>query len=138
MTSSPSRLIYLGTFLISASVLQLQIALTRIFAVLTWHHFTTMIISIALLGYGAAGSYLMSKKRHGEIAAIHTVPRNAFLYGLATILCFFVVIRVVFEPLNIGTDKTQVISLVIYFVALSVPFYFAGLCLATIISTYST
>lgn len=134
---SPSKLLYIGTFLVAASVLQLQIALTRIFAVLTWHHFTTMIISIALLGYGAAGSYLMSKKRNGESPGIGMLSRNAFLYGYAVILCFFVVIRVVFEPLNIGTDKTQIISLVIYFVALSVPFYFAGLCLSSIISTYS-
>ena len=134
---SPSRLLLVSTFLIAASVLQLQIAITRIFAVLTWHHFTTMIISIALLGYGAAGSYLMSRARKGETLGINKLSRNASLYAYAVIFCFFIVIRVVFEPLNIGKDNIQIISLVIYFVALSVPFYFAGLCLVSIVSTYS-
>jgi spermidine synthase len=134
---SPSRLLYVGTFLLAASVLQLQIAITRIFAVLTWHHFTTMIISIALLGYGAAGAYLMSKKQKNDASNIWKLPRYAALYAYAVIFCFFLVIRVVFEPLNIGKDNVQVISLIIYFVALSIPFYFAGLCLVTIVSTYS-
>jgi spermidine synthase len=134
---SPSRLIYVGTFLLAASVLQLQIAITRIFAVLTWHHFTTMIISIALLGYGAAGAYLMSKKQKNDASNIWKLPKYAALYAYAVIFCFFLVIRVVFEPLNIGKDNVQVISLIIYFVALSIPFYFAGLCLVTIVSTYS-
>ena len=63
-------LVYLGTALISAAVLLLQIALTRVFAIMLWHHFAYLVISIALLGYGAAGSWLARRgdKDRGSLA----------------------------------------------------------------------
>jgi len=42
--------------LVSAAALAYEILLTRLFAIIQWHHFAYMIISVALLGYGAAGT----------------------------------------------------------------------------------
>ncbi|MFO1434512.1 MAG: hypothetical protein U1F76_31270 [Candidatus Competibacteraceae bacterium] len=42
--------------LLSATVLAYEVLLTRLFAIIQWHHFASMIISLALLGYGASGS----------------------------------------------------------------------------------
>jgi hypothetical protein len=56
MTDRVSRRIYISTFLLTFSTLFFEIALTRVFSVLSWHHFTQMIIGIALLGFGIAGS----------------------------------------------------------------------------------
>ena len=42
-------------FVLAVNVLVLEVALTRIFSVITFHHFTYLIIALALLGFGAAG-----------------------------------------------------------------------------------
>ena len=50
--------LYLGVFTTSMSVLLLEIALTRIFSVSLWYHLAFMVISTALLGFGASGTLL--------------------------------------------------------------------------------
>ena len=44
--------------LISASALAYEILLMRLFSIVQWHHFAYMVISLALLGYGASGTFL--------------------------------------------------------------------------------
>jgi hypothetical protein len=43
--------------MLSAAVLAYEILLMRLFAIVHWHHFAFMMISIALLGYGASGTF---------------------------------------------------------------------------------
>ena len=54
--------LYLGVFLVSGSTTMLEISLTRVFSVSLWYQFGFMIISTALLGFGASGTYLAVKK----------------------------------------------------------------------------
>ena len=49
---------YLGVFLLSMASLAFEITLTRVFSVAQWYHFAFMTVSIALLGFGASGSFL--------------------------------------------------------------------------------
>ncbi len=44
--------------LVSAGVIAFEVLLLRLYAIGQWHHFAYMIISIALLGYGASGTFL--------------------------------------------------------------------------------
>ena len=44
--------------LLSSAALATEILLSRSFAVVHWHHFAYMMISVALLGYGASGTFL--------------------------------------------------------------------------------
>ena len=48
----------LSVALISAAALGYEILLMRLFSIGQWHHFAWMIISLALLGYGASGSVI--------------------------------------------------------------------------------
>ena len=57
MTASP-RQPYLSIFLLSGAVLAYEVLLIRLFSIIHWHHFTFMVISLALLGIGASGSVL--------------------------------------------------------------------------------
>jgi hypothetical protein len=50
--------LYLGVFTTSMAGLVLEIALTRMFSVSLWHHLAFMVISTALLGFGASGAFL--------------------------------------------------------------------------------
>jgi len=56
-TSSMGR-VAAGLGLLCAAVLVFQVALTRIFSFVTWYHLTFLAISLALLGFGASGTYL--------------------------------------------------------------------------------
>ncbi len=46
----------IGLLLASAAVLALQVLQTRILSVQMWHHHSYMVVTMALLGFGAAGS----------------------------------------------------------------------------------
>jgi hypothetical protein len=56
VTASPHHAILLLST--SASVLAYEILLMRLLSIGQWHHFAYMIISMALFGFGAAGSLL--------------------------------------------------------------------------------
>ena len=51
------RRLYLATGFISASAIAYEILLMRLLSIVQWHHFAHMIISLALLGYGASGPF---------------------------------------------------------------------------------
>ena len=45
-------------FCVSAGVLLFEVALTRIFTLTFWHHFSSILIALAMAGFGIAGSVL--------------------------------------------------------------------------------
>jgi len=53
----PSRL-YAAIGFLSAAAIAFQLALMQILSITQWHHFAYMILSVALLGFGAAGTVL--------------------------------------------------------------------------------
>ena len=53
--------------LASGAALAIQVTLTRVFSITLWHHFTYLILSMALLGYGTAGALLT--RRGAALAA---------------------------------------------------------------------
>ena len=68
---------FLLIFIISAAVLAFEISLMRVLLVSGWHHFAFLVISIALLGFGASGSFLYLFRRS---ILPHGMP---WLFGLA-------------------------------------------------------
>ena len=54
---------FIGIFLISTGILALQILQTRIFSFTLWHHLAYMVITVALMGMGASGTWLAIKKK---------------------------------------------------------------------------
>jgi len=58
MTQRPAGKRQIVLLLVSAALLAFQIALLQILATSQWHHFAYLVISIALLGFGVAGTIL--------------------------------------------------------------------------------
>jgi len=58
MTGRLSPLLGLAVALISAAGIAYQIVLMRILSIAQWHHFAYMVISLAMLGFGASGALL--------------------------------------------------------------------------------
>ena len=62
--------------LLSAAAIAYEILLTRLFAIALWHHFAYMVISLALLGYGASGTFLVfvRQRRLARFGASFAAP----------------------------------------------------------------
>ncbi len=56
--AGPPIRLHLALALLSVAVIAYQLVLMQILSITQWHHFAYMVISIALLGFGAAGTVL--------------------------------------------------------------------------------
>ncbi|MGD2247302.1 MAG: hypothetical protein PVF58_02775 [Candidatus Methanofastidiosia archaeon] len=126
---------YAGIFFISAGALLLEIALTRIFSVSRWYHFAFMVVSIALLGFAASGSFLN---------LVPTIKSNKYAlfvsslaFSLSVIISFYISDKIEMDPYKIVLNPYLVASIAVYYVLLSLPFLCAGLCIGILLSKYS-
>ena len=129
--------LYAGTFLIAGSVLVLEVALTRVFAVLMWHHFAYMVVSLALVGFGAAGSILAARGRKPD--PDQALGRLAFwsgLCGVTVILAFLAATSIRVHSLEIWREPENLIGLATIFAVLAVPFLMAGMTIGIAITSF--
>ncbi len=56
--AAPKKLDYLALAVVSGAGLAYEILLLRVFSYSQWHHFASLAVSLALLGFGAAGTLL--------------------------------------------------------------------------------
>lgn len=134
MTDTRTRSLprYLGLSLTSGSVLALQVIFTRIFSIMIWHHFTYLVIGVALLGGGAAGTYLAIRRWDSE-TILRRIGRLAVGFSLSILLGFLVITQVQFDPLQAQEIVGTIVGLAIYFVAMFVMFFLGGL---TVVSAF--
>ncbi len=137
MTSKRFRSDAMMVFLLSAAVLSLEIALTRIFSFTMYHHFTYLVISVALLGFGAAGTYLTVRTRGPDAAGDQQFLGRMATFGAATMLAAVLLIpRIHFYPIDMyyRGDYSNLLSLWVIILLAASPFFFAGACIAFILS----
>ena len=121
---------------VSAAILAYEVLLTRLLAIVQWHHFATMVISIALLGFGVSGSFLTLARRWilPHFAAAFAV--NAALFGLTTPLSFALAQRLPFNALEVIWDPRQLLYLLAFYLLFTVPFVFGANCIALAFMRY--
>jgi hypothetical protein len=59
-----------------------------------------------------------------------TLALLALLFGVLTILCFWLMQHIPFDPFSLLTDRRQLLFMPLYYVVISVPFFCSGLALA--------
>jgi hypothetical protein len=117
---------YAAITLVSACALGYEVLLTRLFSIVLWHHFAYLILSAALLGYGAGGA-LLTLARERSLARFGPLfVACCALFGLAMPLAFLAAQRVPFNPLELLWDPEQPRHLLAIYLALFLPFLFAG------------
>src|SRR5215472_9199084 len=84
--------------LLSVATIAYEILLTRLFAVALWHHFAYMIISVALLGYGASGTFLVFVRHRLQVRFGASFASLAVLFGVAAIGCYALAWRLQVAP----------------------------------------
>jgi len=122
--------------LISAAALAYEILLMRLFSIVLWYHFAYMIISLALLGYGAGGALVTMARSAVEqrFAPLFSVAAAAF--GVSAIGCFALAQRLPFNPLEILWDPRQPAYLLAVYLLLAMPFLCAGSCVCMTFSRW--
>src|SRR5260221_13354841 len=94
----------IALLLVSASVLSYQVILVRAFSIGQWYHFSYMVISIALLGFGASGTLLAALERgrtntamllHSSRAGWFAISATSFAVSLP--VSFWLTQRVPFD-----------------------------------------
>lgn len=134
---TPSRAVYGGLFFTAFSVLLLEVALTRVFAILMWHHFAYMVVSLALLGFGASGSLLTALRiGRSRIDTPKMLSAFAGIYGATLVFAFLAVTRIRVDSLEIWNHPGNFFGLFLTYILLSIPFLFAGCAIGTTLARY--
>ena len=123
--------------LLSATALGYEILLMRLFSIIQWHHFAYMIISLALLGYGASGTFLAFVQstllKRYPLALIG----NLALFAASAMPCFLLAQKVPFNPEEILWNWREPLQLVFIYLVLSLPFFFAANAIALTLVKFS-
>ena len=137
MPQSPRSLLA-GIFCLGLSVIMFEIALTRVFAIMMWHHFTYMVISIGLLGFGASGSLLTATglgRREG--GAERALVWTSAGYGLSVVLAFCFTTFVRIDSLSIWERPENALALFLIYLIVFVPFLLGGLGIGLALTRFS-
>ncbi len=122
--------------LLSSAVLGYEILLMRLFSITQWHNFAYMIISLALLGYGISGSFLLLTQRWLLQRFHHSLRANLFLFAISTIGSYLLIQQIPFNPQEVLWDISQQGYLLLIYLLLMLPFFFAANAIALTLIHY--
>ena len=122
--------VFIAVALLSAGVLGYEILLARLLAIVHWHYFAYMIIAVALLGFGAAGSLVAVLQRPLLERFRWSFGGAALGFGAGAPLAFALAQSLPFNALEIAWDRAQPGWLFALYLVLSLPFLSAALALA--------
>ncbi|MGB7989939.1 MAG: SAM-dependent methyltransferase, partial [Candidatus Methylophosphatis roskildensis] len=124
--------------LLSAATLAYEVLLLRLFAIVQWHHFAYLSISVALLGIGAAGTFVTLARRRLLALYPYSFSAGAALFATTAIACFGLAERVPFNALEIAWNPAQFLGLAAIYLLLFVPFFCAATALCVAYATFGT
>jgi hypothetical protein len=125
----------ISVFLIGFSTLAFEVLLTRIFSISQFNHLSFMVISIALFGFAASGTFL-SIVNTGQVGRSHyfttwkTPLVLIMLYSATTIGSFMALNNLPLDYFRLPVEPIQILYLLVAFVLLALPFFFAGFIVA--------
>src|SRR5712671_208214 len=118
----PRPYLYLSVGLVAGAVIALQICIMRIFSVGSWAHFGSLVVSVAMLGFGLASAVMCIGKgwfeRHCEtVAAVALVA-----FGPLMVASNLVAQQVPFNAIFLISDPAQKWRLFASFLLYLLPF----------------
>jgi hypothetical protein len=123
--------------IISAAVLALELALMRALSICHWHHFAYLVVGLALLGFGASGTWLGFFTRR-------VLPRFfPWCRGLTLTLAFIIILcyrLAEMLPLNMQYllfSEQQMVYLICYQALIFLPFLLAGILIGLSLIRFS-
>lgn len=124
----------LSLFLLSAATLIFEINLTRLFAVAQFYHFAFMIVSLALLGFGASGTALSLFPQWAGRKPGESLGRLSLACALCMLGSYLLINLLPFDSFSLAWDRRQVAILALHYAALASPFFFSGLAVGLLLT----
>jgi MFS family permease len=128
---------------LSAAALLLESTYTRLLAVAQFYHFAFLVVSLALLGFGASGSLLSifpgwyeksrDRSRRSKLSTILAISGLGFT--LSIVFSYIIINWLPFDSYSIAWDSRQVLYFGLYYLGLTIPFLFAGLGIGAALTT---
>jgi len=121
--------IQFAILLISAVGIAYQVVLMRVFSIAQWHHFAYMIISIAMLGFGASGTVLALLRSRVRGHEPRLLAAASLLLAVTVVACYALSQRVPFETFELVSQPRQLARLLALYVILAAPFFLCSTCI---------
>ena len=127
-----------ATALLSVTLIAYQVGIIQLLSYVQWYHYANMVISIALLGFGAAGT-LLSLKRNWLL------KHSNNLVPMLIMLCSITMVAAVelggssfarFDSYLLFTDRMQWLKLLINSLFYFIPFMIGALALGIVFTKY--
>ncbi|HOG18203.1 MAG TPA: hypothetical protein PLB96_12755 [Syntrophales bacterium] len=120
---------------VSAILIAYQILLIRLLSIQYWSHFAYLIISVAMIGFGASGTFLVFFRRRLSRRTPEFLLASTLLLGPALWLNYLLAHGLAFNPLMILWQGSEILRFGALYLLLSLPFFLGasgiGLCLMT-------
>jgi hypothetical protein len=135
MSLIPARRHYVLIFVLSLSLLMLEIATARILSVALLSHYAFVAISLAMFGLGLSALVVYLLPQHFRPERLDAqLAGYAWRFALAAVLCELVFLNfAVTQELSLR----GFLSLSFAYTVLSVPFFFGGICIALLMTHFS-
>jgi hypothetical protein len=117
----------LSVAVLAAAVLLLQGTLLRLLAVAQFYHFAFLVVSLALLGFGASGTLLALSPRLQTMPLERLLAASGLLFALSVVLSYAVTRLLPFDSYSIAWERRQLLFFALYYLAISLPFLAGGL-----------
>jgi hypothetical protein len=133
--ATPALLLAVGV--LAAATIAYELLLIRLFALVHWHHMVGVAIGLALLGYGASGTFVavVGDRLQRHFNAAFVVNASAFSVGVP--LCVAAAQSVTFDPQSVFWELWPIGLLAASFLILAVPFFAAANCIALSLMRYA-
>jgi SAM-dependent methyltransferase len=143
IASAPARVVpwsvlFAGITVVAFATLVFELSLIRVFSFTIWHHFGYVVISTALLGYGASGTFLAIRPGVGARDPRVFLAICALLCSLTMVATLVFVSLFPLDPMAILRQRGQLALFLAYQAAVAVPFFFSGLLISVVLRDGAT
>jgi SAM-dependent methyltransferase len=132
LDTRPPLSFYLSVGLVAGSIIALQIGIMRVFSVGSWAHFGSLVVSLAMFGFGLTSAVMCVGKGWFERHWLGSVKGALLAFGPLMVVCNLAAQQVPFNAIFLISDPMQKWRLLANFVLYFLPFLAGALYLGTV------
>ncbi len=132
MSPTARRLLALAMF--TGAILASQVALTRVFSIMFWYHYSFLVLTVALLGLAVSGVVLSFLGDKVERLHPDTLVGGLMcLSGVLLALCFWLITKSHFSPMFTLQEGGQFVRLVLVILESTLAYFSMGLTVGVLL-----
>jgi hypothetical protein len=130
--------LHIAIALVSAAIIAFQLALVQILSIVQWYHFAYMVIAIAMLGFGAAGTFLalFQKKLLAVAASVLPALITATGISMALVTDISQLSFARFDAYMLFVEYSHIAKLLITYGLFFIPFFLGAMAIGLVFILY--